>query len=113
MAQALGQAFSPEFLGRIDQTIHFDPLDRNAMEAIAWKYLGQLQDRTAAMGTQLQYPQEAAAYLLGKCPGKDGARQLRRLVQNEVEGPLASYLLRCAKRPAKVKMMLENGQVLF
>ena len=113
IAQALRQAFSPEFLGRIDQTIHFDPLDRGAMEAIAWKYLGQLQSRTAAMGTQLQYPQEAAAYLLSKCPGKDGARQLRRLVQNEVEGPLASHLLRCAKRPAKVKMMLENGVVTF
>jgi ATP-dependent Clp protease ATP-binding subunit ClpA len=113
MAQALRQAFSPEFLGRIDQTIHFDPLDRGAMEAIAWKYLHQLQDRAAALGTQLQYPQEAAAFLLGKCPGKDGARQLRRLVQLEVEGPLASHLLRCAKKPAKLKMMLDNGVVSF
>ena len=113
MAQALRQAFSPEFLGRIDQTIHFDSLNKGAMEAIAWKYLRQLQERTAALGTQLQYPQEAAAFLLSKCPGKDGARQLRRLVQNEVEGPLASFLLRCSKKPSKVKMTLENGQVVF
>ena len=111
MGKTLRQAFSPEFLGRIDQTIHFAPLDRGAMEAIAWKYLRQLQDRAAALGTQLQYPQEAAAFLLEKCPGKDGARQLRRLVQTEVEGPLASHLLRCTKRPAKVKMVLENGVV--
>ena len=33
----------------------------------------------AAIGTQLQLPQEAAAFLLGKTEGKDGARQLRRL----------------------------------
>ena len=63
------------------------------MEAIAWKYLRQLQERSAALGTQLQLPQEAASFLLEKSPGKDGARQLRRLVQSEVEGPLASFLL--------------------
>ena len=113
MGEALRQAFSPEFLGRIDQTVHFESLGKGAMEAIAWKYLRQLQERTAALGTQLQYPQELAAFLLGKCPGKDGARQLRRLVQMEVEGPLASFLLRCVKKPAKVKLRLEEGKVVF
>ena len=113
IAGALRQAFSPEFLGRIDQTVHFAPLGREAMEAIAWKYLQQLQSRTAAVGTQLQVPQEAVAFLLGKCPGKDGARQLRRLVQSEVEGPLASFLLRSARKPGKVKLRLEEGRVSF
>ena len=113
MGEALRQAFSPEFLGRIDQTVHFEPLGNGAMEAIAWKYLRQLQERTAALGTQLQYPQELAGALLQKCPGKDGARQLRRLVQTEVEGPLASFLLRCSKKPAKVKVRLEEGKVVF
>lgn len=113
MGQALRQAFSPEFLGRIDQTVHFGSLNRGAMEAIAWKYLRQLQERTAVLGTQLQFPQEVAAYLLGKCPGKDGARQLRRLVQTEVEGPLASFLLRCSRKPSRVKLRLEEGEISF
>ena len=113
MGQALRQAFSPEFLGRIDQTVHFGSLSRGAMEAIAWKYLRQLQERTAVLGTQLQFPQEVAAYLLGKCPGKDGARQLRRLVQTEVEGPLASFLLRCSRKPSRVKLRLEEGEISF
>ena len=113
MGQILRQAFSPEFLGRIDQTVHFASLGRSAMEAIAWKYLRQLQERTAAAGTQLQIPQEAVAWLLEKCPGKDGARQLRRLVQSEVEGPLASFLLRSTRKPAKVKLRLEAGKAVF
>ncbi len=113
MNMALGQAFSPEFLGRIDQTVHFEKLGKGAMEAIAWKYLGQLQERTASMGTQLQIPEETLAFLLGKCPGRDGARQLRRLVQNEIEGPLASFLLRCSRKPGKVKLRLEDGAVSF
>ena len=113
MGQALRQAFSPEFLGRIDRTIHFDKLGKGAMEAIAWKYLRQLQNRTAAIGTQLQLPQEAAAFLLGKTEGKDGARQLRRLVQSEVEGPLAAFLLGCSRKPGRVKLRLESGKISF
>ena len=113
MGEALRQAFSPEFLGRIDQTVHFAPLMPGAMEAIARKYLRQLQDRTAAVGTQLQLPPELPSWLLEKCPGKDGARQLRRLVQTEVEGPLASFLLRCSRKPARVKLTLEGGEISF
>ena len=109
--ETLRQAFSPEFLGRIDQIIPFGQLGSGAMEAIAWKYLRQLQQRTA--GTQLQLPEDIAAFLLKKCPGKDGARQIRRLVQMEVEGPLAAYLLRCARRPSRVRLRLDSGEVAF
>ena len=113
MSQVLRQSFTPEFLGRIDRTVHFGKLGRGAMEAIAWKYLYQLQKRTAAVGTQLQLPQEAADFLLGKTEGKDGARQLRRLVQSEVEGPLASYLLGCSRKPGKIRLCLEKGEISF
>jgi len=113
MGETLRQAFSPEFLGRIDQTVHFEKLGKGAMEAIAWKYLRQLQERTAAAGTQLQLPQEIAPFLLEKCPGRDGARQLRRLVQTEVEGPLAAFLLRCSRKPNRIKLRLEDGSVCF
>ena len=113
MGQVLRQTFSPEFLGRIDSTIHFEKLGRGAMEAIAWKYLRQLQSRAAAVGMQLQLPQEAAAFLLEKLTGRDGARQLRRLVQSEVEGPLAAFLLACSRKPGKVKLRLEAGEVSF
>ena len=113
MGQVLRQAFSPEFLGRIDRTIHFEKLGKGALEAIAWKYLRQLQKRTSAIGTQLLLPQEAAEFLLEKTDGKDGARQLRRLVQSEVEGPLAAFLLGCSRKPGKVKLRLEEGRVSF
>ena len=113
LTAAVRQAFTPEFLGRLDATICFDPLSDGAMEAIAWKYLRQLQERTEAAGIQLQLPQELAACLGGKCRGKDGARNLRRLVQTEVEGPLASFLLSSARRPSKIKLRLEDGKVVI
>ena len=113
MEAALHQAYTPEFLGRIDQVVQFEPLSAGALEAIAWKYLRQLQHRSAAGGTQLLLPPELAQRLCSRCVGKDGARQLRRLVQSEVEGPLASFLLRCSRRPAKVQLKLKNGEVSF
>ena len=113
LTQAVQQAFTPEFLGRLDSIICFDPLTDGAMETIARKYLQLLQQRAEAAGTQLQFPVELAAMLGQRCRGKDGARQLRRLVQTEVEGPLASYLLRSARRPNKVKLRLEEGKVVI
>lgn len=111
--ESLSQAFTPEFLGRLDGTVAFDPLGEGAMEAIAWKYLRQLQERAAALGAQLQFPPELAKSLCAKCRGSDGARQLRRLVQTEVEGALSDYLLRSGRKPGRVKTRLEEGKLSF
>ena len=110
---ALRQYFTPEFLGRIDQVIRFDSLDQGAMEAVARKYLRQLQERSTAMGIQLQLPEELAEALCARCKGKSGARQLRKMVQSEVEGPLAAYLLGCSRRPGKVKGSLKGQELSF
>ena len=113
MGKALSQSFSPEFLGRIDRTVHFGALSKGAMAAIAGKYLRQLQERTAALGTTLGLPEGVTDFLLEKCSGTDGARQLRRLVQTEVEGPLASHLLSCSRKPGKLELRLEEGKIVF
>ena len=110
---ALRQAFTPEFLGRLDRIVRFETLDTDSMEAIAHKYLRQLQSRVEAMGIQLSLPEELASVLREKCCGKGGARQMRRLVQETVEGPLAAFLLRSARRPAKVKGSLVEGKLMF
>ena len=110
---ALRQAFSPEFLGRLDEIICFEPLGAGAMDAIAHKYLRDVQKRLETMGIQLQYPEELAHELGNRCGKKEGARQLRRLVQEEVEGPLASLLLRSAKKPTKIRGAYKEGILQF
>ena len=110
---ALRQAFTPEFLGRLDRVVHFDSLPDSAMEAIVNKYLTQLQDRTALQGIQLSLPGELAAELGKSCGGKGGARQIRRLVQEQVEGPLATFLLGCGRKPARIRAKWEEGTVRF
>ena len=110
---ALREAFTPEFLGRLDSTVTFSPLGDAEMETIAWKYLGQLRDRAAAAGTQLTFPQELGKMLHSLCRGRDGARQLRRLVQKRVEGPLAGYLLGCSRRPPRLRAEIHGEEVSF
>ena len=106
----LRQFFTPEFLGRLDGIIAFTPLDRNALVAIAEKYLRQLQQRSEAAGCQLVIDRELPGWLADRCRGKDGARQLRRVIQDKIEGPLASWLLGFSRRPTRVKLRLgENG----
>ena len=51
---------------------------------------------------------------LGKaCRGNAGARQMRRMVQTQVEAPLASFLLRCVSRPVEVRAEMEGEQIRF
>ena len=113
MGDALRQVFTPEFLGRLDSTVRFDPLTGETMEAIAGKYLGQLQERAAGLGVQVTFPTELALVFAKRCRGRDGARQLRRMIQTEVEGALGGYLLRCSRKPSRVKARLEDGKVTF
>ena len=113
MDGALRQRFVPEFLGRIDKIIHFKPLQEQAVEGIVNKYLRQLQKRTEAMGMQLQMPEDLAAHLRCMAKKQNGARQLRHLVQEQVEGPLAVFLLQNGKKSGKIKMCWENGAAQF
>ena len=110
---ALRHAFTPEFLGRLDKIICFAPLTGSAMEDIVRKYLRQLQQRSAAAGMQLQLPDTLAQQLSRQTTAKDGARQLRRLVQEQVEGPLSVFLLQDGKKHTKVRGKLDDGVLSF
>ena len=90
---ALRSHFTPEFLGRLDRIICFQKLDQLTLTAVAEKYLCQLSGRLSRNGIQLQLPSELSSYLAELCDCKEGARQLRRLVQNQVEVPLSEFLL--------------------
>ncbi len=111
--EALRQTFAPEFLGRIDRVVNFAPLSQETLRQIAQKYLNELVQRMAQMDLQLTLPEGTAAFLVGKCGKEGGARNLRRLVQDWVEGPVAEQLLKSGKKAAKLRPRLENGALCF
>ena len=111
--QALKAHFSPEFLGRLDKIICFSPLQAADMEGIARKYLKELQQRAAAAGIRLQLPDALAEKLGKESRSRGGARNLRHLVQEQVEGPLSVYLLQSAKQPSKVECVMGEQGLQF
>ena len=111
--QALRAHFAPEFLGRLDKIICFSPLQPADMEGIVRKYLTQLQQRAAAAGIRLLLPEDLAGQLGREGKNRGGARYLRRLVQERVEGPLSAYLLGMTKPPAKIEAILQADTLEF
>jgi ATP-dependent Clp protease ATP-binding subunit ClpB len=90
----LKQAFRPEFLNRIDETIVFHPLGREQIERIVEVQLKHLRTRLAGRGIELKLT-DAAARLLAE-EGYDpqfGARPLKRVIQQRLENPLAREML--------------------
>ncbi len=111
--EALRQFFTPEFLGRLDRVVAFHRLDTATMEAVAEKCLTQLQSRLAASGIQLELPDGLARHIAAQCRPADGARNIRRLVQQQVEGPLAEFLLRSDRKRSRIKCTLEGDGPVF
>ncbi len=111
--EALKQSFPPEFLSRLDSVVQFDPLQPQAVAAIAEKYLEELRSRTGKLHIRLDLPKDLAAHFASQCNPREGARQLRRMVQQEVEAPLASMLLRCEKTPQSIRGSLRENALEF
>ena len=74
-----------------------------AMEKIAVKYLAKLKKRSIENGIQLSWVEEVPGFLVQKAGKEGGARQIRRLIQDDVEGPLARCLLESNKRLSKIQ----------
>jgi ATP-dependent Clp protease ATP-binding subunit ClpB len=87
-------AFRPEFLNRMDEILLFHRLTRDHMAGIVDIQLGRLQGLLADRKITLDLDDQAKAWLADK--GYDpvyGARPLKRVIQRELQNPLASLIL--------------------
>ncbi len=91
---ALRSHFKPEFLNRIDDVVIYHPLGEEQIGHILEIQLELLQQRLTERRLKLELSDEAIAYLARR--GYDpryGARPLKRLLQREVQDPLAMRIL--------------------
>ncbi|MCC5833547.1 MAG: ATP-dependent chaperone ClpB [Opitutales bacterium] len=90
----LRQAFRPEFLNRLDDTILFKPLSLEHIESIVSLLLADVNRRLAERNILVSLDTEALKWVAEK--GYDpvyGARPLKRFLQKQVENPLARGLI--------------------
>ncbi|MCB1500594.1 MAG: AAA family ATPase, partial [Bauldia sp.] len=107
--------FRPEFLNRLDDIILFHRLKRSEMGAIVDIQLRRLQKLLDERKITLDLDESARAWLAEK--GYDpayGARPLKRVIQREVQDPLAEKIL-LGEVPdgAKVKITGGTDKLLF
>jgi ATP-dependent Clp protease ATP-binding subunit ClpB len=88
------QYFKPEFINRIDEIVRFRSLSEADLAVIVGVQLGHLSDRLAERRLTLEVTPEAEAWLARTGYDPDfGARPLRRVLQRQIEDPLALMLL--------------------
>lgn len=111
----VGQHFRPEFINRVDDVVVFHPLQKTQIRSIADIQLGHLRQRLAQRDLAFEIS-DTALDLLAEA-GFDpvyGARPLKRVIQHQLENPLAHDLLsgRFVANDV-IKVDVEDGELVF
>ena len=94
MRASLRSFFRPEFLNRVDEIIVFHFLSREDIVRIVDVQIGDLNERLAERGLQLELTGPARELLAEQGYDPDfGARPLRRLIQRSLLDPLARLVV--------------------
>ena len=92
--KALEEIMRPEFLNRIDEIIAFNQLTEADFRRIAEIMLGELRTTLADKDIRLTWDDSLLDWLTEKSFSiKFGARNLRRLIEKEIENPLATAIV--------------------
>lgn len=92
--RALSAFLRPEFLARVDEIVVFNRLSKEDLAQISGILLDELSEALREKHIKLCYTkkaQEKIAELAGD--GKFNARDLRKAIRDEVEDPIAQYLI--------------------
>jgi ATP-dependent Clp protease ATP-binding subunit ClpB len=106
-------AFRPEFLNRIDDILLFHRLTRIQMTGIVEIQLKRLEQLLADRKMTLELDDKAKTWLANA--GYDpvyGARPLKRVIQRELQNPLAGMILEGRLAPgAKIRVGVKDGKL--
>ncbi len=111
----LRRLFRPEFINRADEIVVFSSLSEEELQRILDILLVDMQKRLVEKEITIEVSANARKYLIenGYDP-KYGARPLRRLIQKEVEDPLAIEILKGRFGPgSKIQLSLRSGSLAF
>ena len=111
--KALQECLRPEFLNRVDEVVYFRQLTEENFRASAALMLGELRDSLAEKGLTLSWEDSLLDYLVKKSySAVYGARNLRRLVQKELEDAIAARIIDSWEHPVTQLHASANGEEL-
>ena len=90
---ALKTGLRPEILGRIDQTVYFEPLSQESICKIASIMLEDMRKKLEKDGFEVQFDDSVAKAVAQKCEStRYGARNIRKVISSTVYNDLANKL---------------------
>jgi ATP-dependent Clp protease ATP-binding subunit ClpB len=111
----LREHFRPEFLNRVDETVVFHPLETEQLTKIVEIQLERLRARLTERRISLSVTPAALRHLGQR--GYDpvyGARPLKRLIQQQIETPMARQLVKGELRDGDTATVdLTDGQIVI
>ena len=112
--KALSDIMRPEFINRIDEVISFNQLTREDFAKIADILLGDLKKGVERSGITLTWDEAVPAQLAEESFSvKYGARNLRRLIEKQVEDQAANLILDSWQTPIKhLHAVVKDGKVV-
>jgi ATP-dependent Clp protease ATP-binding subunit ClpC len=105
--------FRPEFINRLDDIIIFKALDRSQIEDIIKILLREVEGMIKGQNMSVKFDDSLVKHLakMGYEP-EFGARPMRRIIQKEVENPLAEKILsEDIKEKDSILVTAKNGKV--
>ncbi|MFA6989872.1 MAG: AAA family ATPase, partial [Candidatus Gastranaerophilaceae bacterium] len=115
VTEEMKKFFRPEFLNRIDDTIVFAHLSREEIRQIVDIMLKDLIKRLESQDIGLEVPSDAKDWLANKGYNQSyGARPLRRVIQKQIEDPIAEEILTgLYSEGDTIKLSLEEDKLQF
>ncbi|MDD4714979.1 MAG: ATP-dependent Clp protease ATP-binding subunit [Oscillospiraceae bacterium] len=112
--KALGDFLRPEFLNRVDEIVYFNQLTKENFKDIAKIMLEELKGALKEKNIALTYDDSLLSYLADKSYSLTyGARNLRRLIQKELEDAVASRIIDSYASPITAISASSDGETIL
>jgi len=109
----INKYFKPEFINRVNEMIFLKDLNDDTIKAIIKKEMIDLIDEIRVNNIEVGYEPEVLDYILSKSDvSKYGAREVKRVIEFEVENKLSDAIIKQGGYDAFFKIYIENGELL-
>ena len=113
--KALQDFLRPEFINRVDEIVYFHQLTEDNFKAIAGLMLKELKESLAEKHISLTWEDSLLDYLVKKSySAAYGARNLRRLIQKELEDAIAERIINSWQHPvSQINVSSDGGSLIL
>jgi len=115
VSKELKQIFNPELLNRIDEIVYFNKLREKEISKIISLLLDEVKEKLFENNHEIVFTKSITHFLIEKgFDEKYGARNIRRIIQKEIETPLSiEFLKGNFKDVSVIRTSVKNKKINF